>query len=190
MKSISYYLINGLTLYRVIAAPLLIFLAYNHQIQLFIWLLPISFFTDLIDGFLARTFKVTSVIGSRLDSIGDDLTFLAALFGAFIFKFEFILANAVIIGIPMALVIFQYAYALFKFGRLSSFHTYLAKLSTLFQGCFWIALFLLPEPVYFLFYLAIITTFLSVIEEIILVGYLKAWRADVKGLYSLIRNQK
>ena len=63
-ESFAYYMINGITLYRIITAPLLVVLLFKGEQELFKWLLGVSFFTDLIDGVLARTFKVTSILGT------------------------------------------------------------------------------------------------------------------------------
>jgi hypothetical protein len=56
----SYYIINGISLYRMIAVPLLIYLALTHQFGIFKWLLALGFFTDAIDGYLARRYRVSS----------------------------------------------------------------------------------------------------------------------------------
>jgi phosphatidylglycerophosphate synthase len=81
MKKNSYYIINGITLYRLIAAPFLLILAFLKETDVFKWLLAVSFFTDAIDGYLARKYKVVSVMGAKLDSWGDDLTVIAATVG-------------------------------------------------------------------------------------------------------------
>ena len=159
-------------------------------LNIFKWLLCASFFTDLIDGVLSRKLKVTSVFGSRLDSMGDDLSFLAGLIGAFVFKLDFIIANLITISIVFGLFLFQTIFALIRYGRLTSFHVYFAKLAALFQGTFLILLFLLPEPLYFLFYAAVITTAMGLIEEIIIIYYLPVWEANVKGLYWVLKNRK
>ena len=90
MQKGSYYIINGITIYRLVAAPVLMILVFTGNIVLFSVLLPISFFSDFIDGYLARKFKVASIIGTKLDSIGDDLTVLAAIVGLFVLKTEFV----------------------------------------------------------------------------------------------------
>lgn len=48
------------------------------------------FYTDAIDGFLARRYRVTSLWGAKLDSIDDDLTVFVGLTGIMVFKPEFI----------------------------------------------------------------------------------------------------
>ncbi len=183
MKNRNYYIINALTWYRLLAAPVLLVLIFTGQYHIFKWLLPVSFFTDLIDGTLARKFKVTSVFGSQLDSIGDDLTMLCGIIAAFVFKFQFISEQKIIAGILIILLLTQNILALIRYRKLSSFHTYLAKIAAILQGTFLILLFLLPQPVYPLFYAAAIVSILDLIEETIMVLMLKEWKADVKGIY-------
>jgi len=47
-----YYTVNAITLYRLLAAPVLLLLLLNGQLILFKWLLAVSFLTDAIDGYL------------------------------------------------------------------------------------------------------------------------------------------
>lgn len=183
MRKPVFYVVNALTMYRLVASPVLIFFVFNGNILLFKWLLPFSFFTDAVDGFFARKFNTTSAFGSKLDSIADDLTILAAIIGAVVLKPDFILSNLFVVVVLLSLLLFQNAYALIKYHKLSSFHTYLAKIAAILQGLFLIFLFLLPQPVYWLFYLAAGFTFLDLIEEIILVKILPKWEINVKGLY-------
>lgn len=190
MKSRSYYIINSITIYRIVACPVLIVMAFMGYFEIYKWLLPISFFTDLIDGFLARRFKVASILGSQLDSIGDDLTVLAAVIGLFIFKLDFILNNLFLSTLLLGLYLLQLLFAFIRYGRLTSFHTYMAKFAFLFQGFFLILIFLLPDPIYWLFYLAAFVSIIDLIEEIIITMYLKKWEANVKGLYWVLRRKK
>jgi phosphatidylglycerophosphate synthase len=132
---------------------------------------------------------VTSIFGSKLDSIGDDLSFAAAVVGIFAFKVDFILHNVIIIVSLMGLYLFQTISALVKYGKITSFHTYLAKLAAIFQGCFLVLLFLLPAPLYWLFYTAAILTIIDILEEIIVLIYLPVWESDVKGLYWALRKR-
>lgn len=189
MKSRNYYIVNAITTYRIVAAPVLIVLALMGYFTIFKWLLPVSFFTDLIDGFLARKFKVTSIFGSKLDSVGDDLSFVAAIVGVFVFKFDFIIDHLFLANLLLSLYLIQTIFALIKYRRLTSFHTYMAKLATLFQGIFLIFLFILPNPIYWLFYIAAIVTIIDLVEEIIILIYLRSWKANVKGLYWVLEKK-
>jgi cardiolipin synthase len=188
MQKQSYYIINGITMYRIAITPVLLFLIFTGRYQLFAWMLPISFFTDLIDGFLARKYNVTSIAGTRLDSIGDDLTILCAVIAMFVFKFDFIVEQLVFIVPVLALFIIQVVFALARYGKITSFHTYGAKLAALLQGIFLITAFLLPYPLISLFYVATFVTIIELIEEIILVIMLPEWKANVKGIYWVRKN--
>src|SRR6187397_126530 len=119
----SYYIINGITLYRVLAAPVLLFILFKGEYELFKWLLLVSFFTDFIDGFLARKFKVTSVIGTRLDSLGDDLTVLVAVIGLYKTHPVFIKEQLVFFIVLFLLFIVQVSLAFMRYKRLTNFHS-------------------------------------------------------------------
>ena len=179
----AWYVINGITLYRTIAAPFLLVLLFTKQYDIFKWLLAVSFFTDLIDGYLARKFKVTSLLGTKLDSIGDDLTVLVGLIALFVLKPEFIKQQIIILIILLVLFLVQTTFAFIKYRKMTNFHTLLAKTAALLQGVFLIFVFFTEQPSLILFYTATIVTLLELIEEIILVGMLPQWQANVKGIY-------
>ena len=190
MRKRSYYLVNGITTYRLLSAPVLIVLIFADKIELFKWLLAIGFATDMIDGYLARKFKVISRFGARLDSIADDFTIIAAIVGVFVLKMDFIKEQMVPVGIMLVLFLFENVMALVKYRKPSSFHTYLAKVAAVFQGFFLILIFFLPQPLYGLFFAAFVITALDLIEEIILVFLLPKWETNVKGLYWVLKQKK
>jgi phosphatidylglycerophosphate synthase len=189
MQKSSYYIINGITLYRVLAVPLLLFLIFTNRPDLFKWLLAISFFTDAIDGFLARKYKVVSVMGAKLDSLGDDLTVVAGVIGLFVFKRDFISQEYIWLLLLLILFVIQVISALSRYGAFTSFHTYLAKLAAVFQGVFLILSFFTPEPILLLFYMAVVVTALDLLEEIVLTFMLRQWKANVKGIYWVLKQK-
>jgi phosphatidylglycerophosphate synthase len=188
-KSTKFYIINAITTYRLIMAPVLMWFAFEGNLNYFKWLLIISFGTDAIDGFLARKYKVSSVSGARLDSIADDLTVVAALVGMFAFRQEFAKSQVMTFVVLLILFIIQALLALIFYRKLTSYHTYMAKLAALLQGVFFILFFLLNEPLYPLFYAAAIVTGIQLLEEILLILYLRHWQADVKGLYWVLKKR-
>lgn len=190
MMKNSFYIINGITLYRMIAAPFLIYLAFTHQFGLFKWLLAFSFFTDAIDGYLARHYKMDSIIGARFDSIADDLTIIAAIIGIYVQNSAFLLKEILPILIIVALYLLQNVLALVKYRKTTSFHTYLAKIAAVCQGIFLIVFFFLPEPVHWLFYATLILTGADLVEEILLIWLLPHYRVNVKGLYWLKKEKE
>jgi phosphatidylglycerophosphate synthase len=189
MKKNSYYIVNGITCYRLVMAPVLVLLIFTHQVHVFKWLLAISFFTDLIDGWLARRYKVTSILGARLDSVADDLTIVAGIVAAVVLKPEFLKQQMALFIILLGLFLIQMVLALLRYGKVSSFHTYSAKLAALLQGSFLILLFFLPEPLEIVFYIAFGVTVIDLVEEIILVMIVPQWKANVKGLYWVMKRK-
>ena len=182
-----YYLVNGITLYRLVMAPLLIFFAFSRQLDLFKWLIAVSFLTDSFDGYLARRHKAVSVLGTRIDSIADDLTIVAGLIGAVVFRYEFLKQQIVLLSLLFILYLFQLIAALVRYGKQTGFHTYTAKIAAVLQGIFLILLFFFPEPFCLLFYVTVFFTALDLVEEIILVFMLPQWQADIKGLFWIMK---
>ncbi len=190
MGKVGYYIVNIITIYRVLSAPVLFFLIISRQTDLFKWLLALSFFTDAIDGYLARRYRVTSVIGARLDSLGDDLTVLAGIIGLFVLKRDFISQQYLWVALLLILFAVQVIAAFWRYRKMTSFHTWLAKLAAVLQGIFLITAFFLPGPSRLLFYLAVAATSLDLLEEVVLVVLLPTWKANVKGLYWVLKQQR
>jgi cardiolipin synthase len=184
-----FYIVNFITFYRMLAAPVLLYLIFTHQPNIFKWLLALSFFTDAIDGYLARKYQVVSSLGATIDSIADDLTVLAAIVGIYIFKPDFLKEQIVLGSLLLILYLIQNAYAWIKYRKMTSFHTYSAKVAAVLQGAFLILFNFLTNPVDLLFYLAAIATIIDLVEEIIMIFILPTWKTDVKGLYWVIRNK-
>jgi CDP-diacylglycerol--glycerol-3-phosphate 3-phosphatidyltransferase len=170
--------------------PVLIILAVSGYYDFFKWLLPFSYATDLVDGFLARKYRVATTDGAKMDSYGDDITVAASIVGLFVFKIDFIIEHWIILVLLLALFALQTLLAFKTYKRMTSYHTYLAKLAAILQGTFFILLFLLEFPMMSLFYAACYVTMLELIEEIILVKVIKQWRTNVKGLYWVLKEQR
>jgi phosphatidylglycerophosphate synthase len=183
MPDPKYLLVNGITWWRIVMAPPLIALALLRQEELFKWLLLTSFLTDAVDGKLARYYHVAGKRGARLDSLGDDLTVLAGFTGMLVFHIDFVLREIVSLFLAGALCLVQIAVAIRKYGKLTAFHTVLAKIAAVLQGVFLITFFFWPNQPLFLFYAAVAVTSLELLEETIMVVLIPQWRADVKGLY-------
>lgn len=183
VRQLSFYLINGITLYRAVAAFALLYFLILQKMEPFRWLLAFSFFTDAIDGFLARKFKAVSIAGSRLDSVADDLTMVMGIAGIAVFKPDFVWEQLPLIFLLTGLYLLQLLLALIRYGKPTSFHIYFAKAAAVLQGIFLVLLFFLPQPPLTLFYLAAVVTAVDVLEEIILVFTLPRWKANIKGLF-------
>lgn len=184
---IRYHLANILSAYRVLSSPALIVCLFTGRIELFKWLLAISFFTDAADGYLARRLKTVTAFGARLDSVGDDLTVAVAMLGIAWLYPGFFHAQLIAILIVLGLLALQIGVALVKFHKMTAYHTYLAKVAAVSQAA-WILCFLFFEmPFYPLFYLCISITSVQIVEEILMTIVLPSYSVNVKGLYWVLR---
>jgi CDP-diacylglycerol--glycerol-3-phosphate 3-phosphatidyltransferase len=189
MRKTAGSIVQGITWYRILAVPVLVVMLIIDQPVIFKYLLGGSFFTDLIDGYLARRFKVVSRFGAKIDSIGDDLTVFTGVCGLVIWHHEFVVRQAIPFIILFVAYLIQTGSALYRFGFTTSFHTYLAKLAALLQGFFLLSVFFTGTPLNGFFYFTFIITLLQLIEESIIVWVIPALERDVKGIYWVIRKR-
>ncbi len=185
----NYNIADWFSFYRVVAAPLLITLIFLDERSLFAWFLLISYSTDAIDGFLARTLNITSPRGSQLDSFGDQITFVIAVGSLFQFEPEFMKSHVLLILVILIPYGIQMIIAFRKYGKATAFHTYLAKLSAIIQAAF-ILLLLFFEPFYWLFYVMLAIGVLETIEEITLIFMYDRWVSGVKGIYWALKDKR
>lgn len=186
----SYYIINGITMYRLMSAPILLLIVILGQFGLFKWLVAFSFLTDAIDGPLSRRFEVTSVFGARLDSVADDATVLISAIALWIIHPEFLRNEWLSFAGLLALFAVQFTVALIAYKKATSFHTYLAKAAAVMQALFFITIFFEFRWVDLTFYSAVSITALQLLEEIVLVIILPEWKTNVKGLYWVLHTGK
>ena len=70
---------NILSMGRIVLIPIFVWAYRLQNDTLAFWLLVISGVTDIADGFIARTFQMTSNLGKIIDPIADKLTQAAVL---------------------------------------------------------------------------------------------------------------
>ncbi|MEN6618731.1 MAG: CDP-alcohol phosphatidyltransferase family protein [Rikenellaceae bacterium] len=79
---------NLLTFYRLLVFPLILYFVIARKEALFAIFLVINLLTDVADGYIARRFKMETEFGARLDSMADNLTYMLAFIGIYVFKLE------------------------------------------------------------------------------------------------------
>jgi len=176
------------SLSRIITFPVVILLVLLELRQATAWFYVVMFSTDFIDGFFAFFYNMEGKRRALLDSVGDILYLLAGLFGFYMFENEFFVQHIGWIVFVALLYVTQLAVSLFKYGKPSFFHTYLAKIATGFQVVF-IGYMFFFEASALIFYLAVFFSFLEVVEEVIMVFNIKKWRANVKGIWDAVRKK-
>jgi CDP-diacylglycerol--glycerol-3-phosphate 3-phosphatidyltransferase len=180
---------DWITLTRLIAIPVVITTTLLNLQNVTGWIIFLALCTDLIDGPIARKFKIESEFGAKLDSIGDASLFLTAFFSIVWFFTAFIEAHLWQTCLLMGLYLFQLVYSLIRFKRLTSYHTYAAKLSAIAAG-FFIAVCFFHQPVVWVFYVTWVIGLIEQADEITLMFLLPAPRENVKGTFWVLREKK
>jgi phosphatidylserine synthase len=156
-----------------------------HRLEMFRWLLLGCLVSDFLDGWVARTFRLSSQLGAALDSIADVLTLSLAAAGMVVFERAFVSEHRHALLLVVGLFVAEVVASLVRYGRPSSFHTLLAHISAYLTGAFLISLFFWGYHGW-LFYPALVTCLVELAEELALVCLLPQWRTDVGGIYRLL----
>ncbi|MCZ6808330.1 MAG: CDP-alcohol phosphatidyltransferase family protein [Proteobacteria bacterium] len=180
---------NVISMARIVATPVLIFLALTDREDAYKWLLLAAFISDIVDGLIARTFSITSMLGSRLDTLADTLLWPAAIFGIWVFHPEVMTEHWLVIVLVLGLWAIEMIVAWLRYGKLTSFHAYTIRVSVYGFGIFIMSLFLWGlHP--WLLYVASAFNMLGNVEALIIMALLPEWTSDVRGLYWVLQQRK
>jgi CDP-diacylglycerol--glycerol-3-phosphate 3-phosphatidyltransferase len=180
---------NAISMARIAAAPLLLVLAVTGQRLLFTTVLVVALLSDMLDGWLARSYHLESKRGAQLDSIGDTLLLFATIVGIWSFHRAVIVDNALLCGVMIGLWALENVASLLRYRRLSSFHTYCSKVAGYVLGIYVGVLFVYGHYPWLL-YLAAGLSIVGSLEEFALLATLKQWRADVGGLWWVLAERR
>lgn len=171
------------------ALPFLIYSIYTLNEKLFIILLSINLITDILDGLIARTFKLESEFGAKLDSFSDIGTLLMAFAGMYVLHPDFVQEKKLEFIVILALYVLAQGISWIKFKRSPSLHLYSNKIVGYIQGIFIFTFFNFGyNAIYFYFMIA--CTVIAYLEEISCILYLKEMQSNVKTFFHLKNNAK
>lgn len=176
---------DGLTIFRLGAAPVLIPLAAAGQDRLFLLLLATALATDALDGPLARATRQVSERGARLDSLADLSVYTLAPLGVgllhpWLFREHPWLVLSIVGAWALPIAI-----GAVRFRRITSYHTRVAKLA---GGALALAglAFLVSHALWPL-RVACALLWVSALEEIAITCILREWRTDVPSVWAARR---
>lgn len=188
-KENIYNIPNLLSAYRILALPVIAWALIAGERNLFVTLIIINLITDILDGVIARTFKLETEFGARLDSIADIGTYIMGCIGlvilekAFVTQYRFILLPVIFLYFIPEII------ALLKFRRLPSLHLYSSKIVAYLQGIFLFTFFLFGFSKWY-FYFMIVCSCLSYLEASIIILLLPYLKSNVQGIYFLNRHKQ
>lgn len=175
---------NLLSFYRLVAAPVAVWMALVGWRDAFFILVIISLVSDLVDGPIARLFGQGSGIGARLDTIADACTLLAGLLGLYVLEGHNFEPELAWLFLFLASYAAAAITALVKFGTLPAYHLYLAKAAAVSAGAFFVWLYLsgFSRP---FFHAVVGLGVLANVESVLVTLRLARFRTDIGSLYSL-----
>jgi phosphatidylglycerophosphate synthase len=176
---------NLLSCGRLLLVPVLLLLAWNNQPRIFLPCLIMSILTDAADGFLARRLKVSSEFGARLDSWADFSTTIALPFCAWWLRPDVIHQEAMALGIAACFFLAPIAVGFLKYRRLTSYHTWGAKLVFVVMSVTIVAIFA-GGPGWLLRF-AVPLIVISQIDELAITILLPEWHANVPSFWHALQ---
>jgi cardiolipin synthase (CMP-forming) len=188
-KENIFVLPNLLSFYRVIIFPVILYFIIKDKEMLFALFIILNLVTDFLDGFIARKFNLQTEFGARLDSMGDNLTYVLAFAGILVFKTDELRPHLISFLSFLFLSILMVIISLIKFRRFSSFHLYSFKTGGYIKGMFFITLFFYGFITPF-YYLMITWAILSAIEHITIQLIIPEMRSNIKGLYWVLMERE
>lgn len=177
---------NLISLYRLLAFPVILYMALDGRENGFVILLCISLVSDVLDGNIARFFKLQTNFGAALDNLADICTYAMALLGLFLFKWDEIGPHAWILYLFLFVFVLSYLISFYRFGKIPGLHLYSAVSAGYVQSIFFFVLFVFGFYPW-LYYLAVGWGVIAYTEKIFVLLRLDDIRIGVKGLYWLVK---
>ena len=175
---------NAVSFLRLLMAPVLFYFALTQQPDWFIATLLFAEFTDVLDGFLARTLNQITEMGSHLDSWGDFVIYSSIAVCAWILWPAILLRELLYFMIIVLSFTLPTVVGFMKFRRFTSYHTWSVKLAVLVTVIGYILLFtgLADWP----FRLAALFCLYAAIEEIAITLLIHHEHVDVRSVWQAL----
>ncbi len=179
---------NALSLYRLLSFPFVLFMALAGIEDLFVFFILFNLITDILDGVIARAFKLQTDFGARLDSLADVGTYILAIVGVFKFKFFDFEPHFYTFFSFIGLFIMTEIFSLLKFGKPPCLHLYACKLGGYIQGAFFFLLFAYGFYTGF-YYFMVIWGILAFVEHLLVQILIDQMIPNQKGLYWVLKSR-
>lgn len=174
---------NSITCFRIVGSVALLLLSsFSPAFYILYSLCGIS---DAVDGFIARRFKLTSDLGSRLDSIADLLFYASMLTHVIPFLVPRVpTAVWYVVGALVLMRIGMYSLTAVKYRRFSSLHTYANKATGVVLFC--VPYLLLFANAVTVSWVACVACAVSSIEELLIHCIVKEYPDKAKSIIHVL----
>ena len=176
---------NLVSLIRILMAPVLFYFAITQQPYWFIGVLVFAEFTDVLDGFLARTLNQITEMGSHLDSWGDFIIFITMAICAWILWPDILRREQIYFITVLLSLTIPVSIGFIKFHQFTSYHTWSVKLAVAVTVVAYILLFsgLLDWP----FRIAALFCLYAAIEEVAITLLIRQEHVDVRSVWQVLK---
>jgi len=170
---------------RVVLAPVIAWLLVCQRPALAGWLYVAAVLSDIYDGVIARKLGVSTLRLRLADGCADVWLFICLGVGLWVGYRAWILPLAWPFGTAMVLQIVSWLFCIWRFGKMTSYHSFLAKLTglTLLLGI--LALLFTETPIPLAIALWIFVACL--VEEVAMTAVLPGYHHDVWNLTAALR---
>jgi phosphatidylglycerophosphate synthase len=174
----------ALIIFRALMGPYLLFEASDGQIsQWFLWAFAGGVISDILDGEILRRFKLSNTKLRSLDSTTDAVFYMSVLVSMWLVHPNSIRMHIIPLTFLLLTQTTSWVFCLLRFGKTTSYHSYIAKFwgLSLFVGT--IGFFLSP-PNIILFLFAIYVGIISNIEDMVITAIMPYWKCDILSIKS------
>ena len=167
---------------------MLVYLAFNQMEAWFLGVLLFSGFTDILDGFLARTLNQMTALGARLDSWGDFAIYSTMAVCAWILWPGIVARELIYFAMIISSFSIPVAIGLIKFRRLTSYHTWSVKVAVAVTFVGYVLLF--AEIAQWPFVLASLICLYAGIEQILITLTMHHERVNVSSIWAAMKYEQ
>jgi CDP-diacylglycerol--glycerol-3-phosphate 3-phosphatidyltransferase len=176
---------NLLSGFRLVAAPILLWLAWHGYNDLFLILLAAGFLSDALDGFAARLTGQVTEFGAMLDSWADVITYLIIAISTWWLWPQVVNREIVYVTLVITSYLLPAIVGIVKFGSFTSYHTWTVKFAAAAMAFSLFTLFLGGPACPFR--IAAFICVLAAFEEIVITLLLTQKRSNISSLWSVMR---
>lgn len=176
---------NAISLARLLAAPVALWVAAQGHATAYKWMFAIAVTSDLADGLLARWLHAQTVLGARLDAAADTATYLVLFFAASWLWPDFVDTHLEMLIAALGLYAINHAWVLLRFHKLPAYHTWAGKISAVLMAVGMLLWFV--SGFAGLFTAAVVVSLVSVMEQLAITALLPRWQAEVPTFRHALR---
>lgn len=160
---------NSITVFRTFLIVPLVFMIYQKDSLAFLLIWIVIKILDGVDGTLARKYRWTSELGSKLDSYSDIISDVTAFAGFYLIKPELFVNYKYYWITSICSLVVAWSYGFLKTGKLYIFHLYSNKTFGLFFLTF-LVVGLLYQPINWIMMMATIFGLIAGTEQIAIIN--------------------